>query len=63
MATDSELDTWLDTVSKCKYLPEKEFFRLCEIVRPCPGCPRPSDPHLWSRRSRSVCWRSLMFNL
>jgi len=30
----AELDAWIGTVRQCKYLPEKEFFKLCEMVRP-----------------------------
>lgn len=28
-----EIDGWIETVRQCKYLPEEDFFKLCEMVR------------------------------
>ncbi len=31
-ASHGELDQWIDTVRQCKYLPENDLKKLCEIV-------------------------------
>merc|ERR1712054_547856 len=33
MASDAELDSWLELVRQCKYLPEPDLKKLCEIVK------------------------------
>lgn len=33
-ASSGELDQWIDTVRQCKYLPENDLKKLCEIVSP-----------------------------
>jgi len=30
-----EIDGWIETVRQCKYLPEEDFFKLCERVKEC----------------------------